>query len=115
MRIASLRLIAFLAITVPLDVVAHGIDADFEGHYRVGKTSCIVKPIKMAFEVRWTKAKRSMIFFYEWNSRLGKHTYVSEKKPSGVDRFVFSDGRLASGVFIRSDGAQYSVIKIDSR
>ena len=114
MRIASLRFIAFFAIAVSLGALALGTGEEFEGRYRVGGTSCTVKPIKMAFEVRWAKGKGSMVFFYEWDSLFGNYTYVSDEKPSGFDRFVFSDERLVSGVFIRSDGMRYPVNKISS-
>ena len=113
MKTASLRLIAFFTLAVSFAALAIGIGEEFEGTYQVGGTTCMVRPIKMAFEVRWTKGKGSMVFFYESNSRFGDHTYVSEEKPDGLDRFVFSDERLASGVFIRSDGVRYPVKKKD--
>ena len=113
MRTTFLIFIAFFAIVVSLGALAHGIDEEFEGSYRVGGTTCTVKPIKMAFEVRWATGTESMVFFYEWDSRFGNYTYVSEEKPSGFDRFVFSDGRLASGVFIGSDSMRYPLNKIN--
>lgn len=115
MRIASLRFIAFFAIALSFGGFANGIDMEFEGSYRVGGTTCIVKPIKMAFEVQCAKGKKSMVFFYEWNSSLGNYTFVSEEKPGGFDRFVFYDERLVSGVFIRADGTRYPVDKINSK
>jgi hypothetical protein len=102
------------AIAVSPGALALGTGEEFEGRYRVGGTSCTVKPIKMAFEVRWAKGKESMVFFHEWDSRFGNYTYASDEKPSGFDRFVFSDERLVSGVFIRSDGMRYPVNKISS-
>jgi hypothetical protein len=113
MKTAPLRLIAFFVFVVSFAATALGIDEEFEGIYQVGETTCMVKPIKMAFEVRWAKGKGSMVFFYESDSRFGDHTYISEEKPDGFDRFAFSDERLASGVFIRSDGVRYPVEKID--
>jgi hypothetical protein len=111
---ALLRFIVFFAITTSLGAFALSIDEEFEGSYRVGGTTCVVKPIKMAFEVRWAKEKESMVFFYEWDSRFGDYTYISEEKLSGFDRFVFVDERLLSGVFIRADGMRYPVTKISS-
>jgi len=111
MKTASLRLIAFFTLAVSFTALAIGIGGEFEGTYQVGRTTCTVRPIKMAFEVQWTKGKGSTVFFYESDSRFGGHTYVLEEKPDGFDRFVFSDERLASGVFIRSDGTRYSVKK----
>lgn len=113
MKTASLRLIAFFTLAVSFAALAIGTGEEFEGTYQVGRTTCTVKPIKMAFEIRWTKGKESMVFFYESNSPYGDHTYVSEEKPDGFDRFVFSDERLTSGVFVRSDGMRYPVEKID--
>ncbi len=113
MKTASLQFIAFFTLVVSFATLAIGIGGEFDGTYQVGRTTCTVKPIKMAFEVRWTKGKGSMVFFYESDSRFGDHTYVSEEKPDGFDRFVFSDERLASGVFIRSDGVRYPVKKKD--
>ena len=112
MRRTSLIFIAFFAIVSSVGALAHDADDEFEGSYRVGETTCTVKPIKMAFEVRWATENESMIFFYEWDSRFGKYTYVSEEKPSGFERFVFSDRRLASGVFIGSDSMRYPLNKI---
>ncbi len=113
MKTASLRLIVFFTLAVSFAALALGIGGEFEGTYQVGRTTCTVKPIKMAFEIRWAKGKGSMVFFYESGSRFGDHAYVSEEKPDGFDRFVFSDERLASGVFIRSDGVRYPVKKKD--
>lgn len=114
MTIALLRFIVFFVITTSLGVFALGIDEEFEGLYQVGGTTCVVKPIKMAFEVRWAKEKESMVFFYERDSRFGDYTYISEEKLSGFDRFVFFDERLFSGVFIRADGMRYPVNKVSS-
>jgi len=113
MKTASLRLIAFFTLAISFAALAIGIGEEFEGTYQVGGTTCTVNPIKMAFEVRWAKGTGSMVFFYEPDSRFGDHTYISEEKPDGFDRFVFADERLASGVFIRSDGVRYPVKKKD--
>jgi len=111
MKTVSLQLIAFFALALPFAALAIGVGEEFEGTYQVGGTTCTVKPIKMAFEVRWAKGKGSMVFFYESDSRFGDHVYVSDEKPDGFDRFVFADDRLTSGVFIRSDGVRYAVKK----
>ena len=39
--------------------------AIFEGKYQIGNTTCTVKPIKMAFEVKWAKGTGTEIFFSE--------------------------------------------------
>ncbi|MGR9114540.1 MAG: hypothetical protein ACU85E_02145 [Gammaproteobacteria bacterium] len=112
MRIALPAFIALFVIAVSVNASALGSEEEFEGRYRVGTTTCTVKPIKMAFEVRWAKGKGAMVFFHEWDSALGRYSFVSEKKNSGVDRFVFSNRRLMSGVFIRSDGKRFQVDKL---
>lgn len=77
---------------------------DFEGRYQVGETTCTVKPIKMAYEVRWAKGSGTMIFFGEEEKR-----FVSEERAEGRDTFVFDDESLSSGTFIRADGKQVPV------
>ena len=77
---------------------------EFEGRYRVGGTTCTVKPIKMAFELRWTKGKGAMRFFSDGISAEGKPRFVSEDRGKGQDRFEFDDGNYNSGRFVRADG-----------
>lgn len=86
---------------------------NFEGTYRVGDTTCTVKPIKMAFEVRWAKRKGTMIFFYDTASEQsgGKKIFNSEDKAKGKDQFVFDDDRYQSGKFVRADGKELPVTK----
>ena len=40
-------------------------EGNFERVYKVGETTCTVKPIKMAFEVKWAKGLVSEIFFFQ--------------------------------------------------
>lgn len=80
---------------------------NFEGTYRVGETTCTVKPIKMAFEVRWKKGSGSMIFFGEEGNR-----FVSQDKGKGQDVFVFDDDSLDTGKFVRADGKEMTVKRI---
>ena len=85
---------------------------EFEGHYRVGTTSCTVTPVKMAFELRWARGKGTMPFFFERETGDGKFIFASEERPEGKDRFEFDDKRLASGRFVRADGKIFPVQKI---
>lgn len=89
-------------------------DHNFEGIYRVGSVTCTVKPIKMAFEVRWTQGKETMIFFYDTASEQagGKKIFNSEDKGKGKDQFVFDDDSYQSGKFLRADGKELLVTKI---
>ena len=84
----------------------------FEGRYKVGDTSCTVKPVRMAFEVSWAKGTGAMMFFFDSPASAAHPVYVSEDKGSGTDKFVFVDEHFESGSFIRSDGKKLPVEKI---
>ncbi len=84
---------------------------DFEGTYQVGDTTCTIKPIKMAFELKWSKGSSTMIFFYD-SETSGGLTYASEDGGKGKDKFVFDDESLSTGKFIRADGKEMSVKKV---
>ena len=88
---------------------------NFEGVYQVGDTTATVKPIKMAFEVKWAKGIGTQVFFYDSASEQsgGKKIFTTEDKGQGKDQFIFDDGRYQSGRFVRSDGKQVRVTKID--
>ena len=86
-------------------------DGNFEGTYKVGDTTCVVKPIKMAFELKWAKGSGSMTFFFD-SSAAGGLTYISEDNPNGTDKFVFDDETLSTGKFIRGDGKVLPVSRI---
>jgi hypothetical protein len=87
------------------------VSSEFEGLYKVGNTSCTVSPIKMAFEVKWTKGNGVMIFFFDKKTSDGKVIFVSEQLVKGRDKFVFEDDRYNVGVFIRADGKVFAVEK----
>lgn len=78
---------------------------NFEGKYQVGDTSCTVKPVKMAFEVRWAKGTGTeMVFFKEGT------TFESDRnKEGGTDMFAFDDEKYNSGTFTRSDGKTFPI------
>jgi hypothetical protein len=83
--------------------------SEFEGRYKVGHTTCTVKPIKMAFEVRWAKGQGVMRFFYDHTTPDGKAVFVSEDTGHGTDKFVFDDNCYHSGTFFTADGRMFVV------
>jgi hypothetical protein len=84
----------------------------FEGHYKVGNTTCIVAPIKMAYEVKWSKGKGSMIFFFDEATSDGKNIFISEQRGKGRDKFIFNDDHYSVGIFIRADGKVFDVERL---
>jgi hypothetical protein len=84
-------------------------DGNFEGAYKVGETTCTVKPVKMAFEIKWAKGSGTMLFFYD--ETAGANSYSSEDTGKGRDKFVFDDESLTTGRFIRADGKEMPVSK----
>lgn len=91
------------------------VASEFEGCYKVGNTYCTVKPIKMAFEIRWAKGKGGMTFFFDKTTPDGKVVFVSEKLDKGRDQFVFDDDRYNAGVFIRADGKVFAVERLQNQ
>ncbi len=83
--------------------------SEFEGHYKVGTTSCKVVPIKMAFEVKWLKGQGIMHFFFYKTTSDGKSVFVSENFGKGSDQFIFDDNNYNTGKFIRADGKLFNV------
>lgn len=75
---------------------------EFEGRYIVGSTSCTVKPVKMAFEVRWAKGSGVEMFF-----STGDNSFESKEVNNRVNRFEFTDEHYNSGLFIRGDGKTF--------
>ncbi len=80
------------------------VTGDFEGRYTVGTTSCTVKPVKMAFEVKWAKGSGSEMFY-----AAGENTFESEEGKTGVNRFEFTDENYNTGTFYRGDGKSFTV------
>lgn len=76
----------------------------FEGKYIVGTTSCVVKPVKMAFEVRWAKGSGVEMFFAE-----GDNTFTSNPDNVEPNDFIFDDDKYDIGTFYRADGTSFSV------
>lgn len=84
---------------------------EFEGVYRIGKTRCTVKPVKMAYRIRWAKGHGSMFFFFSRRTPDGKYLFVSEEGKKAKDTFLFDDSLFLSGTFIRFDGKLFPVRK----
>jgi hypothetical protein len=107
--ISCAQAISITPPVLPSQSQTGSVASEFEGRYKVGNTYCTVKPIKMAFEVRWAKGKGSMIFFFGQTTPDGKVVFVSKKLGKGRDQFVFDDDRYNVGVFIRADGKVFAI------
>jgi hypothetical protein len=81
---------------------------EFEGKYRVGETTCTVRPDRMAFEVKWAKGSGSEYFFY----KDAKVFESEEDKSGGRNEFRFDDDNYNSGTFVRADGKTFSVSRV---
>ncbi len=114
MNLAVPRFIALFAIAIFICALVHADDGEFEGGYRIGEMTCIVTPIKMAFDVQCSDENEPMVFFYDLGSKFGDRSYVSEERPDGADRFVFFDESLSSGEYIDSVGIRLPVNRIKS-
>jgi hypothetical protein len=86
--------------------------AFFEGTYKVGTTTATVKPVKMAFEVRWAKGSGVMMFFFDSQTADGKYVYASEDNGKGTDKFIFDNDQFESGKFVRADGRESTLEKV---
>jgi hypothetical protein len=86
------------------------VEHNFSGKYQVGDTSCTVKPIKMAFEVHWTKGSGVETFF----SNDGENnSFSSETKDGGFENtFAFDNDNYDKGKFMRADGKEFAVRRI---
>ena len=80
---------------------------EFEGKYQVGDTTCAVKAVKMAFEIRWAKGSGVEMFFAE-----GDNTFASDPDKGEPNNFVFEDENYNSGKFLRGDGKTFTVKRI---
>ncbi|MEO7538791.1 MAG: DUF3828 domain-containing protein [Pyrinomonadaceae bacterium] len=82
---------------------ANGSDT-FEGRYLIGDTTCKVKPVKMAYEVRWAKGKGVEMFFAK-----DETTFESSPAKGGVNSFSFDNNTFSSGTFQRADGKEFAI------
>ncbi|CAN5586417.1 hypothetical protein BH10ACI3_BH10ACI3_23000 [soil metagenome] len=82
-------------------------DAEFTGKYQVGDTTCTVKPVKMAFEIRWAKGSGVEMFF----SKEGL-TFESSPDKGDPNSFVFDNENYNTGTFFRADGKSFAVTRV---
>jgi hypothetical protein len=86
-------------------------DNRFEGKYQVGDTTCTVKAIKMAFEVRWAKGSGVETFYA--NDDESNPSFSSEDKDGGFENtFAFDDGTYNTGKFLRADGKELPIKRL---
>lgn len=99
-------LMKWLASTSPDKAAAPPpVTGEFEGKYIVGETSCVVKPVKMAFEIKWAKGSGTEMFFFK-----DANVFESEEvKTGGRNEFRFDDDNYNSGTFFRADGKTFPV------
>lgn len=81
------------------------VAGEFEGTYQVGETTCTVKPVKMAFEVRWAKGSGVEMFHFEEGNTFESDTDTT----AGRSRFIFDDENYNTGSFKRADGKVFTV------
>lgn len=84
---------------------------EFEGKYLVGDTTCTVKPVKMAFEVRWEKGSGVEMFFAEGRAD-DRYIFASDPDTGKANSFAFDDENYNSGTFYRADGVEFKVSRI---
>ncbi len=97
-------LMKWLKDTYP-DKPASSVSGEFQGKYKVGETTCIVKPVKTAFEIKWAKGTGTEMFFYKDAKVFGSE----EDKAGGRNEFRFDDENYNTGTFVRADGKQFAV------
>jgi hypothetical protein len=81
--------------------------AEFKGKFQVGDTTCTVKPVKMAYEVRWAKGSGVEMFFSK-----NATTFESSPDAGDINRFEFGDEAYSTGTFYRGDGKTFPVKRI---
>lgn len=74
-------------------------EGEFAGKYQVGDTTCTVRPVKMAYEIKWTKGTGVEMFFFKEGT-----TFESSSDKGQPNSFVFDDENYNSGTFHRADG-----------
>jgi hypothetical protein len=80
---------------------------EFEGRFQVGDTTCTVKPVKMAFEVKWAKGSGVETFVFK-----DGYTFESATDKGGPNRFEFDDESYNTGIFYRADGKEFPVKRL---
>jgi hypothetical protein len=83
----------------------------FEGKYQVGTAVCTVKPVKMAYEVKWHKGTGVEMFFSQ--GRANDKVIFSSDPPKGkASSFAFDDETFDTGTFYRADGKEMPIKRI---
>ncbi len=100
-------LMKWLRETYPDKSKTESSSGEFEGRYIVGDTSCTVKPVKMAFEVRWAKGSGVEMFAFTEGS-----TFESAPDQPDSNSFVFDDENYNTGTFYRADGKSFAVKRV---
>lgn len=83
-------------------------NGEFEGKYKVGDTTATVKPIKMAFEVKWEKGTGTEIFFSQGEAS-DKFIFASDSETGKANVFSFDDENYNTGIFYRADGKEFPI------
>lgn len=92
---------------------AESASGEFGGTYRVGDTTCTVKPVKMAFEVKWEKGAGAEIYFSADGSRpITDFAFTTDPKNGKANVFNFDDGNFDTGTFYRADGKELPIKRI---
>jgi len=99
------NLMKWLKETYP-DKPGRAENGEFQGKFKVGDTSATVKPVKMAFEVKWAKGTGVEVFFFKEGN-----TFESDDK-GGPNRFEFDDDSYNTGTFYRADGKTFPVQRV---
>ena len=86
-------------------------EGNFEGKYQIGDTTCVVKPVKMAFEVKWEKGSGVEMFFSEGEAN-DKFIFASNPETGKANVFSFDDENYNSGIFYRADGKELPIKRI---
>ena len=84
---------------------------EFEGKYQIGDTTCTVKPVKMAFEVKWAKGSGVEMFFAEGRAN-DKYVFASDPAKGNANSFSFDDENYDTGIFYRGDGREFPIKRI---
>lgn len=86
-------------------------DGNFEGKYTIGDTTATVKPVKMAFEVKWEKGVGTEMFFSEGKAN-DKFIFASQPETGKANVFSFDDENYNTGIFYRADGKELPIKRI---
>lgn len=84
---------------------------EFEGKYQVGTAICTVKPVKMAFEVKWEKGSGVEMFFSQGEAN-DKFIFSSDPDKGKANSFSFDDENYNTGIFYRADGKELPIKRI---